>query len=163
MATWQFDIDLVPRKQLLDMFGEMPSILNEGMLDAATIWREQQLPTDCESRISKLLPQDQSWSPQIRMWGEEDGNRISLVYGDAGNREAISVRIDVRNPNDQFFEDIVEFANSINAVFLVMEDWQIVEPGVDSLVIRMNQSNARRFVEDPYEYFESIRTGRIKF
>jgi hypothetical protein len=163
MATWQFDIDLLPRKQLLTLFGDVPSILNEGLLDTAAKWREQRLPTDCESRISKILPEDRSWSPQIRMWGEENGNRISLVYDDAGNRDAISVRIDVRNPNTQFFEDIVEFANSIDAVFLVIEDFQILDPGVDSLVMRMNQSNAYRFVEDPNEFLESIRTGKTNF
>ena len=96
------------------------------------------------------------------MWGEEDGNRISVVYDDAGYPDAISVRIDARYPSNQFLQSIVEFANSINALFLILEDMQIVEPGVEALVIRLKKSNARRFAEDPDEFLESIRDGRIK-
>jgi hypothetical protein len=162
MATWQFDIDLLPRKQLVTMFGAVPTVLSEDLLDAAASWKEQLLPADWGSRISKFLPEAQSWSPQIRMWGEEDGDRLSVVYDDLGHAEGISVRIDARNPSQQFFEDLVEFANSIDAVFLVMEDFQLVEPGVDALVTRMNKSNACRFVEDPHEFLESIRNGIIK-
>jgi hypothetical protein len=162
MATWQFDMDLLPRKQLLALFGEVPSILKEDMLDAATTWGDQLLPPDCANRISKLLPEGQSWSPAIRMWGEEDGNRISLFHDEAGHPNAISVRIDVRDPNKQFFEGIVEFANSLDAVFLVMEDFQIFEPGVEALVRLINQSSAGRFVKDPHEFLERLRTGRRK-
>ena len=160
MATWQFDIALLSRKQFLKLFGELPPNLNDDMLEVAATWKDPLLPIDCEERISKFLREDNSWSPQIRMWGEEDGDRMSVLYDDVGQAEEISVRIDVRKPNHQFLEGLVAFANSIDAIFLVMEEYEIVEPKVDVLVKRMIQSNAWRFVEDPHEFLESFKTGR---
>jgi len=157
MATWQVDLDLLPRKQLLTVFGEMPSVLTEDLREAAATWNEQLLPADCTSRISKLLPEDKSWCPGIRMWGDEDGNRISLEHDDAGYPNAIFIRIDARDTSNRFLEGIVELANSIDAVFLAIEDLKIVEPRLELLVQQMKRSNGSRFVANPREFLESLK------
>lgn len=161
MATWQFDFHLIPRKKLLALFGEMPSSLDEETFNTVEWWKDSPLPADYENIIASFLPGGKSWSPNLRMWGEEDGNRMD-IFNDVGYMDSIFVRVDVRTHNDQFLEGIIKFADYIDAVIVTEED-RVIEPRLNALVIQILESNAYRFVKDPQEFFESIRKGEIKF
>jgi hypothetical protein len=162
VATWQFDSHLISRKKLVNLFGEVPSALDEEAFESVISWDGSPLPEDSEKVISSFSKEGKSWSPEIRMWGEESGNRIDLSF-DAGRIDSIFVRVDVRNLSIQFLEGVITFSNYIDAVLLVMEDGGVIEPNLQTLVMRIKESNACRFVQDPRKFFENIRKGQIKF
>jgi hypothetical protein len=143
------------------MFGEVPSTLDEELRDSVETWRDQPLPADYEIRISAFVSANESWGPHIRFWGKEDGNCISLE-SEGDQIDSIVVRVDARAVSKQFIEGIVEFANYIDAVILVVDNLGIIEPTVEAVVGRMSESNASRFVEDPTKFLESVRSGKIK-
>lgn len=93
------------------------------------------------------------------MLGDEDGDRIELIGDETCDLAEISVRIDVRVRNQQFLEGLVTFANCSDAVFLIIENLEVVEADLNALELRIKDSNAYRFVEDPLKFFENLRSS----
>jgi hypothetical protein len=160
MATWQFDLYLIPRQKLLSLFGEVPSTLDDEAFESVRWCKDAPLPANYEEVLSSFLPEGVSWCDEARMWGEEDGNRIELF--DVSGDTEISVRVDARTRNEQVLNGIIKFARFIDAVLLTEED-KVIEPDVNVVIRELEESNASRFVRDPYGFFESIANGEIKF
>jgi hypothetical protein len=127
MAVWQFDLLLISRGNVISLFGVVPPLLEEIDLEKVESWKVVLLDINCEELFSSFVSVDESWSPEIQMWGEENGNRVEVV-GAIDQPESIFIRIDSRELNDRFLHGVVKAAERLFALLLLIENMKVIEP-----------------------------------
>lgn len=158
MATWQYTIELIPREKLVDLFRAVPPSISEHTYGVTEWWSNQQPSDDYETLLTSFVSPRSSWSEEVKCWGEEDGNRINVVLEGECVVE-VSVRFDLRNLDDAFSRNVVNFAQRNGCVFLG-ESMELIEPFVDDLKSKLVSSGAARFVRDSTLYLEEIKRSR---
>jgi hypothetical protein len=136
MPGWQFDLHLVPRA------------VGDPERDP---WRLRQPAADWRRALAALLPQASSWSPELGIWGTDDGHRIDVWEHD-GRVESISVRIDAREPVERlapFCQQLAAFAQAQGDVVFVAPAGLVVEATAAALSQAICSSAAWRVVHDP--------------
>lgn len=152
MATWQYDLFIIPRKKI-EQLGCSGSI-SEELYDQTQWWKDSATPQDVASRIDEVLDKGSSWSNSLLTWGVEDGNRIDLLLEENLVSE-LQVRLDLRNLSEDFLQQVVDLADSLGGVFC-SDDWTLLQPDIQSLARAMVDSNAARFVADPLGFLENL-------
>lgn len=129
MAVWQYDLTMIPT-------GNLP------------------VKTICEE-LNSLLPELDSWSKQLRIWGAMDGNRVDMFEDSDG--VFFRIRIDLREPSIPFMRKILALACRWQ---LTMEDENGIQlqMSLEALVSALKCSSAHRFVTDPVKYLSDLET-----
>ncbi len=146
MAVWQFEVALVPDGPPPGSNGSHPGP-ESGRLFARD-------DSEILRKIEGILPGRDSWSEDLILWGEEDGNRIHAAL-EAGRVVELTARIDLRQPPGSFPAQLVELARYCGARFATA-DGQPVLPDLHSLSDAVRHSDAFRFVLDPQGYFHEM-------
>jgi hypothetical protein len=134
MASWQFDLHLVPRSA------------GPGDRDP---WRVRQPARSWRQALDALLPRAASWSEQLSIWGTDDGHRID-VWEYQRRVESIVVRIDAREPIERlapFCQGLAELAQAQGDV-VFRSRGAVVEATGAALSEAICASAAWRFVHD---------------
>jgi hypothetical protein len=126
-------------------------------LVAADWWAATQPPADFETKISEFLAERTPWSPDLRTWGAEDGNRID-VWREGRRVDSIRIRIDMREPSVDMVRHLTAMAAYCDAAFL-RHDGLFVPASDDALASAAMTSAAARFVEDADTFLRRIRLG----
>ena len=143
MALWQFQINIIP-------YGHKYSKI---VSDDLVSWKNIHIPKNIDSLILNVLPLGNSWSENIKIYGNNDSTCIELLY-ENGHIEEISCRLDLRCLSKAMLTGILNFTKSINGAFLI-ED-RIVDPEINSVLPYIKNSNAAKFCLNPSEFFEYI-------
>lgn len=117
-------------------------------------------PTDYRERLSVILPRLPSWSPDLELWGVEDGNRIDVWTDDSRPSEA-HVRFDLRELSEPFCLAIARFASDAQTAFRAENGLEVPAHPVE-LIAALESSRAARFVEHPERYFNRLRVGGLE-
>jgi len=152
MATWQYDIHLVPRGAVKAADPGSSNLYDEDL--AAEEWQRYGDTKELLARLAGLLPPLKSWHESISMWGAEDGNRIDVSF-EGSNIDGIMVRIDVRRISLPFIESLIEIALE-GELMLVLDGGAVVAPEASILLCAVRRSNAFRFVQDPVMFLEAL-------
>lgn len=158
MATWQFDLYLLPRAALHARCGAVPSTVDEETFGEGDWWLDQSLPIDLPSEVTRLLPESQPWMQDMRTWGTEDGDRVDIYYKDGKIVEAL-VRLDLRQPSRQFIDGLIALAKRLDAILMTYEG-RVLEPTTEQLIESLKSSSAARFVADPIEFLAKLDSKR---
>ena len=153
MSAWQCDFVLVPASAL----STEPLSQSPDDLLAADWWATCQPPADFESRIPDALAERESWSPDLRTYGVEDGTRID-VWREANRIDSIRVRIDARQIELDSLREIVRLAVYCDAAFL-RHDGLFIPADDQALTSAVDTSAAARFVNDPSAFIRRIALG----
>ncbi len=157
MAINQFSIDLVPREPIVGRFGTVPTELPDEDDDWLWVW---QPPADYRSVIEAFTHPYPSWSPDIRMWGSENGDRIHVIH----ERErvvGIACRLDVRRFSGSFASGLLHLTEHCDCL-LLMPGSRLVQPTREALVAAIRASDELRFVTDPVGFFNGLSSGELK-
>lgn len=120
----------------------------------------ERFPPDYRARLSAILPPLASWSPDLELWGSNDGNRVDV--GIEGDRPVDArVRFDVRELSEALVLNVVRFAVQAETGFRA-ENGLEVPASLAELVNALEGSRAARFVEDPPRYFRRLRAGGLE-
>jgi len=158
VALWQFDLHFLPRISVLRRYNAVPIRISRAEFDGFDWWHDAPNTAKLGSRIDVILPKAESWSPSIKKWGDEDGNRVDIVFKE-NSVEAVFVRIDVRDISVQFLSDICSIAAEWDCLFLLGNDL-LMSASVSSLLAAMRQSKSFHFVTDPEGFLSLLaRTG----
>jgi hypothetical protein len=111
-------------------------------------------PAGYHEILDQIVPRIRSWSRDVEWWGSEDGDRIDVVLKRGWPIEGL-VRIDVRQPNRQFIDDVLQFAAD-TGLRLVDEHGCEVEPALGEFMLALRGSQAFRFVENPGRYVHRV-------
>ena len=159
MASWQYDLHLVPRLMLMKTFGHIPDSLEPEVFDSIDWWADNQPPADYQEVASSLLNESASWNINLRVWGEGDGNRLD-VFSERGDVRDVFIRVDVRNLDPAFLKQVARFADHCRCLLLTA-DMAVLEPTVELLRSAIKQSRAFSFVSNPHRFLEDLREERI--
>lgn len=146
MAVWQFDMHMLPT-QALDQAAE----LSAEACDSTDWWRNFQPPPDYAEHIEQMLPRARSWSPEIDIWGSDDGHRVDIVR-ENGRVADIFVRIDLRTPHSDFASALASLATTWSCALRVAETGAFLGPAPTDILRAIAASSAAEFVSDPRGY-----------
>lgn len=111
MAIWQFSIHFIPRKNLIERFGEIPKTNAEGIFWKENLNEGVQLSIGYEDFLNILGAKEiLKWTKQSFNWGDYDsGSHITISYEDEAEI-SVFCRLHVGDWNEKFAETILEFA-----------------------------------------------------
>jgi hypothetical protein len=163
MAIWQYRLTLIPEGVLLKMYEVPPLTIPMEVAEDFSWWSDVQPPTGFEQKIDLILPETESWSTSMRMWGYKHGNDAYVCYVDdtKQNIEEISFRIDARSLSPELVREICVLAGRLQCVLLTSE-YEILAPDESMVLTAINGSTAKRFVEDPEATLLSLDTTKIE-
>jgi hypothetical protein len=182
MATWQFNLFLIPESSLLNRYKQIPKKLHinhetgdnhpktnvEGYEadDALDIswWNDLNVHTsDLFPIIEEFAAIDNNWGTGcLTNFGGIDKDVISISFNeDTKQIEEVSCRFDLRELNKEFIYKSLLLAQRYNC--LLMDNHGIlIQPNLPDLFELIKSSDTFRFVSDPEKFLNDISSGRIK-
>jgi hypothetical protein len=160
MATWQFDLHLIPRSELQKVFGYVPTKLDRETFNAVNWWQTFHLPSQYREMLSGFAQAGTSWCEEIELWGDMEGDRVE-VCRDEGEIDTVYIRINAANLNSDFINGVSDFAQACDCLIFT-EDKELIEPVPKLLGKAVLQSNAARFVADPHEFLRNLETNGLE-
>jgi hypothetical protein len=157
MAIWQWRLNLIPEIELLRKYEVLPLIIPMESAEDGLWWTDAQPAVRVETLIDEIFPAAESWSPSMRMWGDEDGNHAYVSYLDTRREtvEQIGFRLDARSISRRLLSQICTLARRIGCVLLTSE-YEVLAPDESMLFDAMIHSRARRFVENPESTLQEL-------
>lgn len=143
MAIWQYDIYLIPRTNLKNLYGEIPSHLDAQVFDEVEWWRGHQVADDVKETINRCLTPNENALPGCQEWGTQDGNRISIGF-EGEDISWIWIRVDVRSEYDSFVNCIIQLAKALDCLLLLNDELILIHPDQSNLFMNLRSSRASK-------------------
>jgi hypothetical protein len=163
VALWQFRIVLIPEAALVKIFGIVPTAIPMELAENFAWWSDFQPPTGFERQINTILPQMESWSDTMLMWGQEHGNDAYVCYIDKSKStvEEIGFRLDARNVSAALVSATCSLAKQLGCVFLTTE-YAILQPENSDVLRAIQYSTAKKFVDDPASALQNLDQTKLQ-
>jgi len=162
MAIWQYRLILIPEAVLLTKYDVLPPVIPMELAEDFAWWSDVQPPTGFDRQVDLILPQMDSWSSSMRMWGHKHGDDAYVCYVDENkNRiEEISFRIDARTISAEFVRRICALAARLGCV-LMNSEYEILAPDESMVLTAIAHSTAKKFVDDPVSTLQALDQTKI--
>jgi hypothetical protein len=158
MATWQYDLYMIPRSGTERVATQASVSSDESGFDVAECWRGTPLPGDIHSRLTHTLGPVDASEEGLQRWGAMDGNRVDICF-ESGEPSEVLIRIDLRTSCLEFVDAIRRIASDADCV-LVKPDGTILEPTKSAMAAAITGSAAAHFVRDPRGFLRDLADGR---
>lgn len=155
MATRQFNIYFIPKKTVMEKYGQVLTQLDIEESLKINWWADLNLTTDKITPILRQFGNVQEWTlrtESLRSFGDVKGNDISVGFDSRSDKiEELSCRIDLRQIDKNIIEKILFIARQFDC--LLMDDkGRFFQPTAQALYETIQDSNAMRFVSDPESF-----------
>ena len=168
MAIWQYRLILIPEEVLLRKYDALPLAIPMELAEDFGWWSDSQPSAGFEQQIDLILPQMDSWSTSMRMWGQKHGDDAHVVYADESKIrvEEIGFRVDANTISPELIRWICILARQLRCVLMTAE-YEILAPDESTVLTAINRSTAKKFVDDPdstlpkYGQDQTERTNRV--
>lgn len=158
MAIWQFTVGLIPRAWA-EAKGHIPAMLYdaEGYFDMSMAWQHKQLDVDIDldELMSQVLPAAESWSDEIRFWGDVKASDIQVCYEGVAVA-SVQIRIDTRSSTSDLCAKIVQLARAMDCHLFLPAERSIISADEGALGKAICKSSAARYSADPHAFLESL-------
>ena len=158
MATWQFDLEVVPRTVAVKNLLPGDDHVTVEALESAEWWKAVSLAPGFLQRVETLLPWTKPWAAGWQVFGEEDGNRVDVIE-ENGKVAEVRLRLDARNLEVEFLDELLGIIESSDCA-LVTPTGRLVEPEIEAIWVELELSPAASFVRDPAEFLARARKYR---
>ncbi len=162
MAIWNYRAELIPRAWIIREYGGIPPVLDqEESLDVAldrnpnllnevqaSRWEGMYCPSDFILRAEAILPATKKTNSFV-CCGSPGSHRIELWIQDA-LPDLLEIKLDLRQPNLELFERIVEYAHYLDALIVPDDRYTAVHSSMESLLADLLLSRAYKFCKDPH-------------
>ncbi|MBS1809053.1 MAG: hypothetical protein JST84_12895 [Acidobacteria bacterium] len=159
MATWQYDLSLIPCSKVLEQYGSVPQNIEYEDFNRVKWWEGGSLPSNILTTLDTFFPRITHWHKNTQGWGREDSDFIEITFTNEDLSD-IFIRIDVRNINLNFLKKITELAKNCNCFLVSMEWLKIITPNVSLLLEDIKDSAANRFAKNPDEFFDELARSK---
>lgn len=177
MAIWQFYLNVLPKKGIIHVLGEIPKVLvvcnkeDENEWEyihefSAKCWSHVKQPAD---EIAHLIDKKLNRAS----WGNDKGfynwktctefadNDAHLVKNIEMSIEELSFRADLRQNDLKFLQEMLEIAQKYD--WLLMDRKKnIVNPTLNEVIEIIKISNPYFFLKDPVAFLTGLVSGEIK-
>jgi hypothetical protein len=154
MALWQFTVHLVPRSAAQSVFGHIPTRLSMDRFNTVEWFQLCPIRPDYRMVFDELLPRNESWSTNLEVWGDDEGDNIS-VFSVAGIPCEVSIRFDVRQMDIRFLGKVIATAKHLDCLVFT-EAGALFDPSLEKLVAQINESEAKSFLKDPQQFLRTL-------
>jgi hypothetical protein len=160
MSIWHFKVSPIPEKALCAKYGDLPHVIATDLAEDSSLWSDIE-PLRIERLLNAILPEANSWSDSMRIWGDENSDSAWICYMDEKKErvEWVDMRIDVRNLSRPFVAAICMLAKELECVLLT-DQHEIVPPNEGALLAAIDSSIAKGFLKDPISTLRSLRPQR---
>jgi hypothetical protein len=160
MAIWHFKFSLSPTTGLLRVLGRTEGIVPEHVSspegptyiegeEFPNYWDDPSALRQAAMVVSSFLPEMRSWSPDARMFGDDENDRVEVWDDD------IRCRMNMRMFDYELMDQIFELAKRFDCKIVVGGSGEIVEPNLIALGPHVQASNAYKFCLSPIEFLKS--------
>jgi|LakMenE18May11ns_1017448.scaffolds.fasta_scaffold9373897_1 hypothetical protein len=185
MAIWQFHIYFIPKKSLLNKYGQIPTELvmdTDGWSnyfqnysldtepefeDALTIhwWLDLNINLDSFLLLLNTFGDMQSWTQNadgLRSFGDTETNDISVCFDTTTKTvQEVSCRLDLRQLDKSFIDKVLSLATQFDCL-LMDRKGNLFQPSAAALFDVLKLSNAKHFVGDPEQFLNDLSKGIIQ-
>jgi len=163
VAIWQFRVILIPEQILLSKYEVLPAAIPMELAEDFAWWADVQPASGFEQQVGVILPQMESWSSSMRMWGLNNADEAWVVYTDEDKKivEEITFHVDVSDVSPEYVRQICVLARELGCVLLTRE-YEILVPDEGMVLASINNSTAKRFVNDPIATLKSLDQSEIR-
>lgn len=155
MATWQFDIHLVPSCRVVGDSAPGKETASSELKDFSVAWKGFSMANDLILALSRLLPKSDSWTSEIDTWGQAEGHRIEILREQADIAD-IRVRVDIKSCPELFLKNLIPIAIQFGLV-MIDDQYHVIKPTEHEVLTSMRRSSAFRFVHDAHAYLDDLR------
>jgi hypothetical protein len=163
MAIWQYRLILLPEEALRRKYEVLPLAIPMELAEDFGWWSETQPPPGIESEIDLILPRMDSWSTSMRIWGRRHADDAHVIYEDDTKDKVIEIgfRIDASAVSPDFVRRICRLAIQLKCVLMVA-GYKILLPDELMVMTAINDSIAKKFVNDPEATLRSLDQARMQ-
>ena len=115
-------------------------------------------PSSFFFRLAAILPPGRSWNENMRTWGDEWGDDISLFMSASGV-EGMQIRVNIADLSVGFVDAICTLAQDFGWLF-ASESGEIIQPNRQAILKAVDKSPESKFVRNPAEFV--ARSSRRK-
>ena len=157
MAIWQHRLILIPEAVLLNKYDVLPLTIPMEVAEDFAWWSDAQPLAGFQRQIDMILPQMDSWSKSMRMWGQKHGDDAYVCYVDESKQtvEEISFRIDARAISPDLVRGICRLARELGCVLMTSE-YETLAPDESIVLTNINRSTAKKFTEGPISTLQGL-------
>lgn len=183
MAIWQFQLVIIPRKEILEKFGKIPHALKidyeertehyhlkkEGLIeeedefsDALTQdwWSSTKIqPIEIIHQIDKKVRRANYGRDTFVNWkfnnGKIDNDASMSINEETGMIEEIRFRADLREEKLKFLKEMIEMAKKYDWLLMDMKG-NLVEPNFEEVARLIKISNSFKFLKDPLKFLTDL-------
>lgn len=152
MAVWQWDLWLVPKKQLLQHFPATPRYVDLDWFESIDWWNSVS-ESELATFFNSVLPYNEEKSTQIsRRWGNDEQTCIRMMIEEKKITD-VFIRIDARQVEDAFVKNLLDFAKRNDFLFFPLESNRFIDPERRSFISELKRSRAMLFAKAPDQFF----------
>lgn len=149
MAVWQFDLYLIPLKNVLTPEGILPAQLTQEVWEQGDWWHGLIFHPSYAQRLDKWLPRCQFWNENPYCWGWEEGDFIEIIVTN-NTITQIFLRLDMRSFDPCLLEQLVLFAKRYDLLFLQRDTLELFAAELAPLLHTLTSSTVFTFLHSPW-------------
>lgn len=162
MGAWQYSVNLIPTHGVMRVHGCIPpsitvprvtpgSLANiDAVCDAIPnywIGLSDSFCIDLETQLQTWLSETESWSPNARMFGDDDTHdQLSIWRDDDGNVERINVLFSLSNPDPDNLSRLLAMSSLKDCLFHGIQSEFVYAPTLDNWLADMSDCSAARYL-----------------
>jgi hypothetical protein len=165
MAIYQYHLTVIPRHTLHRHWNPIPDKVQyrdnpKFGDDLINVNWWDKLNTDfddIEKRISAFADQVE-WTKTtegMKTFGNNDTNDITISKTELGQLEGISFRIDLREIDKSFIDNVLKISKDLDCLLLDSQE-NLFEPTHENLADNVKKSNAFKYVTNPTDFLNKL-------
>ncbi len=166
MAIYQYHLTVIPRQSILRHWDIIPvkvqvhdnPAFDEDDLINVKWWDKEQVDFGAfEKRILSFADKVE-WTKKFKdggSYGDNDTNDISIRMDETGQLAEFSFRIDLREIDKDFFNNVLTILKDLDTLLLDRQG-NLFEPTHESLTDSIKKSNAFKFVTNPTDFLDKL-------
>ena len=156
MAIWQYTAYLLPVTAIAPD-GSIPGLnTGEDPLDIPDV-PFSVMPDEIESVLAAYLPPAESWSPEIRTWGDSQKDDVQAVF-EQGRFRQICARLDLRDITKERIARLLTLAQQLNCFLVEARTLEPVPATEEAIVASISKSAPAAFVRDPQGFLLAAKS-----
>ncbi|RYZ59756.1 MAG: hypothetical protein EOP07_02995 [Proteobacteria bacterium] len=149
MASWQYNLIILPRTKLEEADGQIPKRIDQNKINSS-----EGFPSF--SSAVELLDNEmqRSLKEKGNVWGDKDSFCVSLYFNkNQDELESISLRFDLNKSLSQQIRIVLDLLRATDGVLVDEFSFQTILSSEDAVRWAIMRSDAAKFVTDPRQYF----------
>jgi hypothetical protein len=165
MAIYQYHVTVVPRQTILRHWNPIPEKVQYrdnpkfgDDLNNVNWWDNLNLDFDDIEKRIRVFADQVEWTKTtegMKTFGNNDTNDITISKTEQGQLEGISFRIDLREIDKGFINNVLTISKDLDCLLLDTQG-NLFDPTHENLTDNIKTSNAFKFVTNPSDFLNRL-------